>query len=674
MLVTKKTNSKQTSKVKILLKQIAKKSPFPGFIKPMLATLVDSTPYEKDWIYEIKWDGYRAISLCNNNYVEIFSRNSKSFSQKFYPITQFLEKLNLHAILDGEIVVIKDNGVSSFENLQNWRSEIDGELIYYIFDLLWLDGYSLLNTPLLQRKELLKLILPEEGIIRISKSLDIPMNDFIKKAEEMNLEGLIAKKSHSIYRPEVRSLEWLKVKLLKRHEVVIGGYTVNENSPKLFSSLLVGVYENGSFQYTGKIGTGFNLKTQKMLIEKFKNLITKKSPFIVTPNINKPSRFRPNPPLAQAVWLTPQIVCEVSYIEETDSGELRHASFKGIREDKNAQEVQKEKQKSIVTIEESPKINLFSSKNKERKTLLNPFENVQIKNIKGHSIKFNNLNKIFWPDEEYTKRDLLNYYYQIAPIIIPYLKNRPQSLNRFPNGIEGLSFYQKDVTRSAPEWIKQFPYTTSQGENKNFLVVQDETDLLWMANLGAIEMNPWNSTIDTPDYPDWCIIDIDPSEANNFNQVIEAAQATKQVLDELKIKGYCKTSGATGLHIYIPMEAKYTYDQCQLFGRFIASQVHQILPKFTSIERLNVNRKGKVYIDFLQNRPKATLAAAYSVRPKPGATVSMPLHWEEVKKGLYPNQFTIKNAIERLKEHGDIFKPVLGKGINIKKILDDLNN
>ena len=285
------------------------------------------------------------------------------------------------------------------------------------------------------------------------------------------------------------------------------------------------------------------------------------------------------------------------------------------------------------------------------------------------SPKVNNLAKVFWPKEGYTKRDLLNYYYQAAPYILPYLKDRPQSLNRFPNGIEGKSFYQKDVTATAPSWVKQFPYHTSTGEDKNFLVVEDEASLLWMANLGAIEMNPWNSTIQKPGNPTWCIIDLDPTEKNTFEQVIKTAQMTKQVLDELKLTGYPKTSGSTGIHIYIPMAAKYTYAKCQAFGKLIATQVHQRLPRFTSIERLTERRKGCIYVDYLQNRPKATLAAPYSVRPKPGATVSMPLHWEEVKKGLKMKQFTLKNAMARIKSEGEIFNPVLQR-TSVPKTLD----
>lgn len=648
----------------------ALKTPFPKIITPMLATLVTKAPAENGWLYEIKWDGYRAISLCDKDKVNILSRNNKSFNKKYYPLMQALQNLKLHAVLDGEIVVLKDTGIASFGSLQNWRSEADGELFYYVFDLLWLNGYDLMQLPLKKRRELLKQIIPSEGLIRLSEIVESSAKEFLHAAKQMGLEGMIAKHANSLYFPGERVQDWLKIKVQKRQEVVIGGYTKNDHSPKLFSALLVGVYENDALQYTGKIGTGFNDKMQKEMMRKFKPLMTKKSPFTIIPDVNKPSRFRPNPHHAEARWLLPKLVCEVSYTEMTEDGVMRHPSFEGMREDKNAIDVKAEVAK------ETPKISIKNSaikinpvKKSDRKTLLNPTDETQVKNISGHDLKFSNLSKIYWPEEGYTKRDLLNYYYQVASYILPYLKDRPQSLNRFPNGIYGESFYQKDVTKTGPAWIKKFPYHTSDGKDKNFLVVQNEADLLWMANLGAIEMNPWNSRIEKPDYPDWCIIDIDPTEKNSFEQVIETAQATKQVLNSFEIEGYCKTSGATGLHIYIPMGAKYTYDQCQLFGRMIANQVHHLLPKFTSVERYTDNRKGKIYVDFLQNRPKATLAAPYSVRPKPNATVSMPLHWDEVKKGLKPSQFTLKNAIQRIKVEGDLFKPVIGKGINLNKTL-----
>lgn len=647
---------------------------FPETISPMLATLVDAAPAEDGWLYEIKWDGYRAVSLCNKKEVNIISRNNKPFNDKFYPVHEALQKLQIQAVLDGEIAVLKDTGVTNFGALQNWRSEADGELVYYVFDILWLNGYDVTGLPLTERKKLLEKLIPAGGIIRQSESFTSSAEDFLKAAEAMGLEGMIAKRADSVYKQGDRGHDWLKVKVNKRHEVVIGGYTKNDESPKPFSSLLVGVYDKDGLQYTGKIGTGFNDKLQKELMVQFNKLTIKKCPFTFEPDINKPSRFRPNPPHAEAVWLQPKLVCEVSYAEITSDGVMRHPSFEGMREDKEAKNVHAEvaQQTTGPAAKDSAgksAITLAPVKKGDRKTLLNPTEETQVKSIQSHNIKFGNLSKVYWPDEGYTKRDMLNYYYQVAPYILPYLKNRPQSLNRFPNGINGHSFYQKDVTDKAPEWVKQFPYHTSTGEDKNFLVVQNEADLLWMANLGAIEMNPWNSTIQKPDHPDWCIIDLDPTEKNTFEQVIQTAQTVKQVLDSLGIEGYPKTSGSTGIHVYIPMGAKYTYDQCQLFGRMVATQVHNMLPKFTSIERLTVNRKGKIYVDFLQNRPKATLAAPYSVRPKPGATVSMPLHWDEVKKGLQQKHFTIANSIARIKEQGDLFKPVLGKGVNLEEVI-----
>jgi bifunctional non-homologous end joining protein LigD len=355
----------------------------------------------------------------------------------------------------------------------------------------------------------------------------------------------------------------------------------------------------------------------------------------------------------------------------TEDDVMRHPSFEGLREDKNAKDVKKEAAVSKDAVQPKNKVSrpyVKGVKDKSRKTLLNPTDETQVKSINGHELKFTNLSKVYWPKEGYTKRDMLNYYYQAAPYILPYLKDRPQSLNRFPNGINGKSFYHKNVTDSAPDWIKLHPYTTSDGEKKNFLVPEDEASVLYMANTGAIEMNPWNSTIFNEDNPDWCLIDLDPSDNNTFEEVIVTAQKTKEVLDALQIPGYPKTSGSTGIHIYIPLGGKYSYDECQLLGKIIASRVHAMVPRFTSIERLTKNRKGKLYVDYLQNRPKATLAAPYSLRPKPGATVSMPLHWKEVKKGLKVKDFTIANAIDRLKKEGDIFKPVLGKGIDLRKI------
>jgi bifunctional non-homologous end joining protein LigD len=541
-----------------------------------------------------------------------------------------------------------------------------------------------MNLPLTERREILRSQLPPEGTIRMSENFEASATDFLEVAANMGLEGIIAKKEDSTYHAGERTRDWLKIKANQRHEVVIGGFTQNEGSNKAFSSLLVGVYEDGKLEYTGKIGTGFNNKQQNEMMEKFKPLIINKSPFTIVPDVNKPSRFRPTPPKASVTWLKPQLVCEVSYAEMTEDGVMRHPSFEGLREDKKAKDVMREnpvKTKEAVKStakKAAPKKTSSAGKllkpvsTKERKTLLNPKEETQVKEINGHELKFSNLSKIFWPKEKYTKRDLINYYYQAAPYILPYLKERPQSLNRYPNGINGESFYQKDMTGKAPEWIELFPYTTSDEKDKNYMVCNKEEDLLYMANLGCIEIHPWSSTRSKPDNPDWCLIDLDPSDSNTFDQVIKVAQVTKKVLDAIGVEGYCKTSGSTGMHVYIPLKPKYTYDECQLFGRWIAIQVHEQLPDITSVERIVKNRKGKLYVDFLQNRPGATLAAPYSARPKPGATISMPLHWDEVKKGLKLKDYTIKNAMDRIKSVGDIFKPVLTNGIDLGKVLKQL--
>lgn len=661
-----------------------KKNAIPKNIKPMLATLVDKPFDEKGWLYEVKWDGYRTIAYVTNGEADLQSRNNKSFNEKFYPVFNSLLQWKINAVIDGEIIVVNEKGISNFSNLQNWRSESDGELIFYMFDILWKDGNDLTQLPLTKRKKILRSIKLSSSNIRLSQSFEAGATEFFEVAKQMGLEGIIAKKADSKYYPGQRSKEWLKIKTHKRHEVIIGGYTHNEESSKPFSSLLVGIYENGKLRYTGKIGTGFSNKLQKEMMQQLKPLITKQSPFTTVPDINKPSRFRPNPPKATATWLSPKLICEVSYAEMTNDGVMRHPSFEGMRDDKVVKEVVKEKEKHTEEVIASAKMKdttsksnnekltrklLKASENIERKTLLNPKEKSQTKTINGHSITFNNLNKIYYPKKKVTKRDVINYYYLAAPYMLPYMKDRPQTLIRYPNGIDGKSFYQKDVTGKVPEWIKKFPYSSERGGDRNFLVCTNEASLLLIASMGGLEMHPWSSRIHKPDNPDWCIIDLDPSDTTTFEQVILAAQMTKKVLDAIEVPSYCKTSGATGIHIYIPLGAKYTYEQSKEFGRVIARIIHSKIPDFTSIERIIENRNNKLYLDFLQNRPQATLAAPYSLRPKADATVSMPLHWNEVTTGLQMKDFTIFNAIERIRKEGDIFKGVLGKGINLKKAL-----
>ena len=650
------------------------KPSIPLDISPMLATLVDAPVEESGWTYELKWDGYRAIGYINNGTVDIRSRNNKSFNEKFYPVLDALKKWKINAVVDGEIIVVNEKGLADFSDLQGWRSEADGQLMFYLFDILWHDGKDLMHLPLSERRKILSQVVdPNIKHLKVSDTYEVSGKELFALADKMGLEGVIAKKEDSIYIPGSRSKQWLKIKTEKRQELVIGGYTKNESTSKLFSALLLGMYDNGVFHFVCPVGTGFNNKLQQELITTLKPLQTKECPFSEVPDYNKPSRFRPDPPKAEVTWVKPEIVVEIGYREMTKSGAIRHPSFKRIREDKHAREVVRETPAAVMDVipKEENLINKRVAANqgaRERKTLLNPKDETQVRNIDGYDLKFTNLSKVFWPEEKVTKRDMLNYYYQVAPYMLPYMKDRPQTLNRFPHGINGESFYQKDVTGKVPGWIDTFPYHSERdGRDKRFLVPSNEASLLYIASLGCIEMNPWSSRKQFPDHPDWCIIDLDPDK-NPFEQVIEAAQVTRKVLDTYNIPSYCKTSGSTGLHIYIPLEAKYTYEQSKEFGRVIVKLVHREIPAFTSIERLTEKRKGCIYLDFLQNRPQATVAGPYSLRPKPGAPVSAPLHWDEVKKGLQLLDFTIFNMMDRIKEVGDLFTPVLGKGIDLESI------
>jgi len=648
--------------IKLLLKK-APASVFPARLAPMLATLVDNPFDRQGWIYEVKWDGYRALAFLNKGSVELKSRNDKSFNKKFYPVTRALKDWEINAVIDGEIVVVGENGIADFESLQNWRSEADGYLLYYVFDILWLEGRDLTGLPLTERKKILKSLVPEYSIIKMSDSFEESGLKFFEAAKKMGLEGIMAKRADSPYHAGVRTRDWLKIKAKKRQEMVIGGFTKNEASSRLFSALLVGVFDGKKLVYSGKVGTGFSDHTRRELMTRFHKLIINKSPFAELPDINKPTRFQHKPPRATATWLKPELVCEVTFREMTADGVMRHPSFEGMRTDKKASDVVREAaEPTLKALKES------EPAKRGRGALLTPTGETQVREINGHRLRFTNLSKIYWPEEKITKRDMLNYYYQVAPYILPYLKDRPQSMNRYPDGIYGEHFYYKDITGKAPEWLDTYLYRGKEdNRDRHYLVARDDASLLYMASLGCIEMNPWHSRVETEDYPDWCILDLDPDQTT-FDQVIEAALAIKDILETMGITGYPKTSGSRGMHIYMPLGAKYTYEQSRELARVIAILAQARLPGFTSIERTVKDRQGKMYIDFLQNRPQATVCAPYSLRPRPGATVSMPLHWPEVRKGLKMADFTIKNAFERIKGEGDIFKPVLGKGINLEKI------
>ena len=630
-------------------------SKMPSDLKPMLAILVNEPFTDKGWQFELKLDGYRALAYLKNGTVDLRSRNNNSFNRKFEPVHEALLQWKINAIVDGEIVVINEEGLPDFNGIQQWEKKKQGQLVYYVFDLLWLDGLNIMQEPLHIRQQILKQLIPDDGCIRFSDHIDEVGKDFFELTKKNNLEGIIAKKKNAPYVPDSRSNTWLKIKAEQRHEAIICGYTIKQNTDRLFSSLILGVYDNKRLKFIGQAGTGFSVSTQQELLKKMKPHQTKTCPFDKEPLLTD-----------TAIWLKPFLVCEVKYTELTKEGVMRHASFQGLRADKAAFELNVEPEQETEEIIEENK--------QEDQLLISKNETEVIRMIDGHELKFTNLKKIFWPKEKITKGDLLNYYYRIADYIMPYMKDRPQSLNRFPNGITGESFYHKNMGGKIDKWLKTFErFSESTGEPKDFLICTNTASLLYMANLGCIEMNPWHSRVQNPTAPDWSVIDLDPGDIS-FNKVIETAKVVKQVLDTLQIPSYPKTSGSTGIHIYIPLGAKYNYEQSKQLAELIANLVHEELPTFTSLVRNPQKRKDKIYIDYLQNRPIQTICAPYSVRPKPGATVSAPLHWDEVEKGLRMEQFTIKTIFERIKAEGDLFDGVLGKGIDLNKILKGLSN
>lgn len=603
----------------------------PWAIKPMLCTLVDEPFSKEGWLFEIKWDGYRAIASKHASDLQLYSRNGLDFMQKYAPITEALRTIKQDVILDGEIVAVDGEGASHFEWMQHWHKEAQGELRYYIFDILWLDGRDVRTMPLVQRKQLLKTILPKSDVLQLSDDVQTKGEQLFNEMKRRGLEGVVAKRADSPYREGDRGVDWLKIKTHLRQEVVIGGYTEPRGSRKYLGSLLIGVYDKEGLRYVGHSGGGIPDEQRKELQARLAKLERKDSPFTTTP--------KPNAPVH---WVKPELVGEMSFSEWTSDGSMRHPEFKGLRPDKKPTAVHREKPKDAAPITQKSSSGL-------------PFEPTH-------------LDKVFFPKAGYTKGDLFKYYTSVAKFILPYLKDRPHSMNRMPHGIAGESFYQKN-NEHLPDWVPHADiFSESNNENLHWMVGGKLETLLYMVQLGCIEINPWNSRVGRLQNPDWIVIDLDPNGVD-FKHVITVARTVKVVCDEWGIPAYPKTSGKTGLHIYIPMGAKYTYEQGKNLAHLIAIEVNNREPKLTSVLRLPEKRRHKIYVDFLQNREGQTLASPYSVRPTPEATVSMPLRWDEVKPGLKPTDFNIKNALTRLKRVGDLWKPVMQKGINLQKIL-----
>jgi bifunctional non-homologous end joining protein LigD len=610
-----------------------KTDPMPHDISPMLATLTDKPFNKPGWVFEIKWDGYRAIAeVAQSNKgtvkrkIRLYSRKGNSFEKKYPEIVEALKSFGHDVVLDGEIIALKE-GMPDFHSLQN-HDETHAPLQYIIFDLLYADGRDLRNEPLTLRKKILKEIIPKHKFFLESEHFEESGIKFFEEVKKKGFEGMVAKDGTSSYIEGKRAHSWLKVKYFNEQEAIIIGYTEPRGSRKNLGALVLGAYDKGKLRYIGHSGGGFTSKELKDVCKLLSARETARSPIREKVPVNSP-----------ITWVDPRYVCQIKFSEWTPDGRMRHPIYAGLREDKDPKE---------VTIEK-PEIpsEQVTAKDSQEITLLN------------HAVEkshFTNEDKIFWPKEGYTKGDIIAYYEKMADTILPYLKDRPESLHRHPNGIDGKSFFQKDIKMKVPQYIETHEIWSKSNEaDIQYLLCQNKETLLYLANLGCIELNPWNSRIEALDKPDYMIIDLDPGD-NTFDELVEVAQVVHEVLEESCEESFVKTSGKTGLHVLVPLGAQYDYETIRNFSHLLVQIVHNRIPKLTSIERSPAKRKNKIYLDYLQNRRGQTIAAPYSLRPAPGATVSTPLEWKEVKKGLDPRKFTIKTIWKRLEKKGDLWK------------------
>jgi bifunctional non-homologous end joining protein LigD len=651
------------------------RDPMPHKIKPMLATPVDGPFDRAGWLFEIKWDGYRVIAEVEGGRVNLYSRTGLSYNDKYPALVRSLQLFQHDAVLDGEVVVVDGRGQPNFQLLQHYGKDPQGQLVYYVFDLLYLDGEDLRARPLWRRKEMLKPLLRGMSSVLYCDHVEEKGKALFEEARKRALEGIVAKRAASPYQPGRRGPSWLKIKTHRRQEAVIAGFTQPRGSRECFGALILGVYEGDRLIHVGRVGTGFDTKRLKDLYAWLEPLVRKSCPFEKPPKTDSPAR-----------WVEPRLVCEVDFADWTEDGHMRHMVFLGLREDKQAWDVHREESMSVSDIVAGGDGGRKSEVGGQKSAVRNRKSEVRGRKSASASdsrprtsgkqtlpFTFTNLDKVYWPVEGYTKGDLLAYYRDVAPFILPHLQDRPLSLHRHPDGIEGQSFFQKDISRQAPpSWISTVDIPSEhRGQTIRYMLCQDEPGLMYLANLGSIEINCWNSRRQHLERPDFAVIDLDPQDVP-YTQVVEIAREVHALLDRAGAECFVKTSGKRGMHIYVPLGGKYDYDHARRFAEIVALLVRRRLPQLTSVVRDPAKRRQLVYLDFLQNRRGQTMAAPYSVRPVPAATVSTPLLWKEVKKTLDPGTFTMQTVPGRLDRLGDLWARLLDRGVDLADCIERL--
>jgi len=663
---------------------------FFGRVKPMLAYPTDKAFNNKQWVFEIKWDGVRAIVFSEDDKIKLQSRSGNDITSKYPEIVNSARESLMRsksAIIDGEIVVLDENGIPNFQahqrrmNVANKREimvlSAEVPCTFYAFDVLYQENKNLKKLSYLDRRGILSQILKTNDRIKISEYIEEKGIDILKRSKELELEGIIAKHKSSIYREGVRSRDWLKIKNTKIQDCVVIGYTKGiGNRINLFGSLLLAVYctEETKFRFVGHTGSGFNYELLDRVYSKLQEIKIDSMPIDHLPYMNR-----------ETTWVKPVLVVEVKFNEWTKDGIMRAPIFLRFREDKKPTE---------CTIEADNPAKGYSN---------NLDHEIKEESHNLAEVKISNPNKVYWPKtrehSEFTKKDLINYYEFMAPSILPHLKDRPLSLSRYPNGIDGKSFYHKNWDQAKPDFVKTAQVHSEQrNDNINYLVCNNKESLLWIANLGCIEMHPWYSRINDFDscnsssllyeekcglnFPDFIVFDLDPYiysgkekkghgpeyNTTGFRAAVELALDLYDFLRELKISSYVKTSGKSGLHIYVPIINDYPYEQTRNFSEIIAKIMISKYPKKVTTEWNTSKRKGKVFFDYNQNSRGKTLASVYSLRPTASATVSMPIDWKKLDS-ILPTEFTILSVPQLIRKNKDIWAGVLTEKQNISKII-----
>ncbi len=597
--------------------------------QPMLATLADALPHGAEWLFEPKWDGYRALAYQRDGEVELRSRRDNDLTERFAEVARAIPRAvrTSSCVLDGEVCAVGTDGRSSFSLMQQGR----GRLVYFVFDVLEIEGEPVVGRPLTERRELLAGLLDGRSqAVRLSGVFD-DGDALLEAARAQGLEGVMAKRAASAYEQR-RSRSWLKVKVRPEQEFVVVGYTRGQGRRARLGSLVLGVHGTGGLRWVGNVGTGFTEQTLDDLLGRLRPLERPDSPLAETPKMPRVRK-------GDVVWVEPELVVQVDFAEWTHDGHLRAPSFIGFRDDKRPEDVHRERPAST-----GPPI---------------PTELRKGKRV----LKLTNLDKPFWPEEEITKGDLLAYYRAVAPVLLPHLKNRPFTMKRYPDGWEGKHFFQKDAPKHMPEWIPTRAYRSTSRESRekrtiSYPLVNDELALLWMVNMGCIDMNTWYSRVDRPERPDFVLFDLDPSPDVGFPETVEVALLVKAVLDGIGLSGFAKTSGADGMHVLVPIDRRSTYEDTRGFAEIVARALVSTHRDLVTTQWAKSKRRG-VLIDANQNGEGKTIASVYSVRPKEGAPVSTPLRWDEVTPSLDPSAFTMNAVLERIERHGDLFAGVL---------------